>query len=109
MRPTNDCRYGQPFLEHSYTYHLTRIDHRHNFSVYNTMLHLSSLAGLEHGFQAESLAFVPQLLLAIVVIPLALAKKDLATTMFAKTFAFETFNKVLTIQVCYTTSHFGAS
>lgn len=100
MVPADDRRYGHPFIEHSYTYHLTRIDHRHNFSVYNTMLHLSSLAGLKDGFQAESLAFLPQLLLAVIVIPLALAKKDLASTMLAQTFTFVTFNKVCTSQVC---------
>ncbi|KAK4635634.1 GPI mannosyltransferase 1 [Fulvia fulva] len=100
--------YGRPFLEHSYTYHLTRIDHRHNFSVYSTILHLSSLESLDNGFQAESLAFVPQLLLAVIAIPLALAKTDLATTMLAQTFAFVTFNKVCTSQVRWVISHDGA-
>lgn len=88
-----------PFVEHSYTYHLTRIDHRHNFSVYNTMLHLSSLAGREGGFKVESLAFIPQLFLAVVAIPALLAKTDLASTMLAQTFAFVAFNKVCTSQV----------
>ncbi|EME49208.1 glycosyltransferase family 50 protein [Dothistroma septosporum NZE10] len=91
-------KYGIQFLEHSYTYHLTRIDHRHNFSIYNTMLHLSSLAGSETGLQAESLAFAPQMLLAVVAIPLILAKSDLSATMLAQTFAFVTFNKVCTSQ-----------
>ncbi|KAK4508523.1 hypothetical protein PRZ48_002262 [Zasmidium cellare] len=90
--------YGMPFVEHSYTYHLTRIDHRHNFSVYNTMLHLSSLAGGEGGFKVESLAFIPQLFLSVLAIPALLAKTDLASTMLAQTFAFVTFNKVCTSQ-----------
>jgi phosphatidylinositol glycan class M len=80
-------------------YHFTRIDHRHNFSVYNTMLHLSSLRGDEEGLRIEALAFVPQLFLAVVAIPLKLAKLDLASTMLAQTFAFVTFNKVCTSQV----------
>ncbi|TQS32096.1 hypothetical protein Golomagni_07599 [Golovinomyces magnicellulatus] len=46
----------------------------------------------------ESLAFLPQLLLSCVLIPFAIAKKDLATSMMAQTFAFVTFNKVCTSQ-----------
>lgn len=90
-----------PFIEHSYAYHLIRIDHRHNFSVYNTVLHLSSLQGKggESGFHVESLAFIPQLFLSVVVIPLSMAKKDLASSMLAQTYAFVTFNKVCTSQV----------
>ncbi|EMF17408.1 glycosyltransferase family 50 protein [Sphaerulina musiva SO2202] len=90
--------YGKPFVEHSYTYHITRIDHRHNFSVYNTLLHLSSLRGSNAGFRIESLAFIPQLSLVVLAIPLLLAKVDLASTMLIQTFAFVTFNKVCTSQ-----------
>jgi len=92
--------YGYPFLEHSYFYHLIRIDHRHNFSPYNTLLYLnSSPHATSPSFELERLAFVPQLLLSAVFIPLALAKKDLPSTMLAQTFAFVTFNKVCTSQV----------
>ncbi|KAF2223705.1 PIG-M-domain-containing protein [Elsinoe ampelina] len=90
--------YGWPFVEHSYAYHLTRIDHRHNFSVYSTLLHLRSAVGSGSGLKVEALAFVPQLFLAVVTIPLALSRKDLAGTMLAQTFAFVTFNKVCTSQ-----------
>jgi phosphatidylinositol glycan class M len=94
--------YGYPFLDHSYFYHLIRIDHRHNFSPYNTLLYLnSSPHNTSSSFELERLAFVPQLLLSAVFIPLALAKKDLPSTMLAQTFAFVTFNKVCTSQVCY--------
>jgi phosphatidylinositol glycan class M len=93
-------RYQWPFLEHSYFYHLTRIDHRHNFSPYNTMLYLNSSPAARSTLHLESLAFLPQLLLSAVLIPLTLAKKDLASTMLAQTFAFVTFNKVCTSQVC---------
>ena len=92
--------YGYPFLEHSYFYHLIRIDHRHNFSPYNTLLYLnSSPHDSPSSFEFERLAFIPQLLLSAVFIPLALAKKDLPSTMLAQTFAFVTFNKVCTSQV----------
>ena len=92
--------YSTPFLTHTYLHHLTRIDHRHNFSPYNTLLHLSSAMPSSTGsIKFESLAFVPQLVLSAVLIPLALAKKDLAGTMLAQTFAFVAFNKVCTSQV----------
>ncbi|CAK7267781.1 GPI mannosyltransferase 1 [Sporothrix epigloea] len=103
--------YGFPFLQHTYLHHVTRIDHRHNFSPYNTQLYLSSAAAVaspqtrlaEQSWLGwlpaiESLAFVPQLLLATVLLPLILAKKDLAATMLAQTFAFVAFNKVCTSQ-----------
>lgn len=92
--------YSTPFLTHTYLHHLTRIDHRHNFSPYNTLLHLSSAVPSATGaIKFESLAFFPQLTLSAVLIPVALAKKDLAGTMLAQTFAFVTFNKVCTSQV----------
>ncbi|CAG5178261.1 uncharacterized protein ALTATR162_LOCUS8612 [Alternaria atra] len=96
--------YGWPFLEHSYLYHVTRSDHRHNFSPYNTFLYLKSspkstdLEPAAPYLELERLAFLPQLLLSAVFIPLKLAKKDLPNTMLAQTFAFVTFNKVCTSQ-----------
>ncbi|EEH04683.1 GPI mannosyltransferase [Histoplasma capsulatum G186AR] len=93
--------YGLPFMQHTYLHHLTRVDHRHNFSPYNMLLYLSSSStaqGTSLGSNLESLAFIPQLALSAALIPLALAKKDLAGTMLAQTFAFVTFNKVCTSQ-----------
>ncbi|CAH0048306.1 unnamed protein product [Clonostachys solani] len=91
--------YGHPFLLHTFLHHVTRIDHRHNFSAYNTLLYLNSAdPSAPSSWHAESLAFIPQLLLACLLIPLAIAKKDLATSMLAQTFAFVTFNKVCTSQ-----------
>jgi phosphatidylinositol glycan class M len=101
------CRYGWPFLEQSYFYHLVRSDHRHNFSPYNTLLYLSSSQKFASGvdvspsLELERLAFIPQLLLSTIMIPLALAKKDLPATMLAQTFAFVAFNKVCTSQVSF--------
>ncbi|KAI3324867.1 glycosyltransferase family 50 protein [Xylariaceae sp. AK1471] len=98
--------YGMPFVTHTFLHHVTRIDHRHNFSPYNVLLYLtsslSSAAPLppqsSPWVKIESVAFAPQLLLSTVLIPLVGAKKDLATTMMAQTFAFVTFNKVCTSQ-----------
>ncbi|KAL8773697.1 MAG: hypothetical protein Q9209_001465 [Squamulea sp. 1 TL-2023] len=86
--------YSKPFLQHTFLYHLTRIDHRHNFSPYNTLLHLSSAASDKvSNLKLESLAFIPQIAISAILIPVALAKKDLAGTMLAQTFAFVAFNK----------------
>ncbi|KAI4597620.1 GPI mannosyltransferase 1 [Pestalotiopsis sp. 9143b] len=96
--------YGHDFLQHTFLHHVTRIDHRHNFSPYNMLLYLASAqshlgpAAAPLGLKIESVAFVPQLLLSCVLIPLVGAKKDLPTTMLAQTFAFVTFNKVCTSQ-----------
>ncbi|KAJ5970049.1 hypothetical protein N7501_006297 [Penicillium viridicatum] len=89
-------QYGQPFLHHTFFHHLTRIDHRHNFSPYSTLLYLSAAGGAETRF--EALAFLPQLILVVVALPLVLAKKNLTTAMLAQTFTFVTFNKVCTSQ-----------
>lgn len=95
--------YGQPFIQHTYLHHLTRIDHRHNFSPYNTLLYLSAASEdvQSEGIKFESIAFFPQLFLSAFAIPLALAKRSLPGAMLAQTFAFVTFNKVCTSQVCH--------
>jgi phosphatidylinositol glycan class M len=49
-------------------------------------------------FDFSRLAFLPQLLLSTLLIPLPHAQLDLPTTLLAQTFAFVTFNKVCTSQ-----------
>jgi len=90
--------YGAPYIEHSWSYHLTRLDHRHNFSLYSTLLHFTSSPGFHLSMPIERWAFIPQLVLSAILIPIAMAKKDLAATMLCQTFAFVTFNKVCTSQ-----------
>ncbi|PUU82699.1 PIG-M-domain-containing protein [Tuber borchii] len=90
--------YASPFLQHTYLHHLSRVDHRHNFSPYNTLLHLTSSPMGHSSTPFGSIPFLPQLLLSGLVIPLAFAKHDLPVTMFAQTFAFVSFNKVCTSQ-----------
>ncbi|OHE99892.1 FHA domain-containing protein [Colletotrichum orchidophilum] len=85
--------YGTPFLVQTYFHHVTRIDHRHNFSPYNVLLYLTSAFPSTATIRIESVAFLPQILLSTMLIPFGLAKKDLATSMMAQTFAFVTFNK----------------
>ncbi|KAJ5895667.1 hypothetical protein N7495_007358 [Penicillium taxi] len=89
-------QYRMPFLQHTFFHHVTRIDHRHNFSPYSTLLYLTAAGGTDSHF--EALAFLPQLLLAVIAIPIILAKKSLTTAMLVQTFTFVTFNKVCTSQ-----------
>ena len=92
--------YGGDYIQHAWTHHVSRLDHRHNFSPYHLTLYLSS-ALPQQAMAITKLAFVPQLVLVGAVIPLALIGKDLSTTMFAQTFAFVAFNKVCTSQVLH--------
>lgn len=94
--------YGFEFLYHSYIYHFTRLDHRHNFSVYNVLLYykssMDSTNGVIMASNIERYAFVPQLLLSAIILPLMFAKQDLISCLFIQTFTFVTFNKVMTSQ-----------
>ncbi|KAJ3354993.1 hypothetical protein HDU83_004164 [Entophlyctis luteolus] len=88
--------YGHEFLEHTYLYHITRQDHRHNFSAYFYYLYLAStssdskLSGL--------LAFAPQVAVSSFVAISAAKHGDIAFALFAQTFAFVMLNKVVTSQ-----------
>lgn len=106
--------YGAEFIEHTFLYHFTRTDHRHNFSVYNTLLYYSSsLTPIGSNttvntpppstlpISTERLAFAPQLLLSTLLLPLlpsTTTPNNLPTTLLAQTLAFVTFNKVCTSQ-----------
>ncbi|KAL7275361.1 GPI mannosyltransferase 1 [Rhizina undulata] len=90
--------YGTPFIQETYLHHLSRVDHRHNFSPYNILLYLVSSPTGHSSFPYASIPFLPQLLISGVFLPLAFAKWDLPSTMFTQTFAFVTFNKVCTSQ-----------
>lgn len=89
--------YGREYLDHSWIHHLIRLDHRHNFSVYSTVMYYASANSGER-FAFEQWAFVPQLLLSGIVLPLAFARTDLAKTMAVQTITFVAFNKVCTSQ-----------
>ncbi|CCJ31145.1 unnamed protein product, partial [Pneumocystis jirovecii] len=91
--------YGMPFLNHTYFYHLIRIDHRHNFSPYHLWLYyVSSPIKSSFHIPISFVSFIPQVLLSTCLIPIALAKKNLSGSIFSQTFAFVTFNKVCTSQ-----------
>lgn len=102
--------YGYGFIYHLYLYHFTRLDHRHNFSLYNMALYYKSAAEFLHptdfstsalgqlAGKIEQFAFVPQMLISVVCVPFALARENLLACFFVQTFAFVTYNKVITSQ-----------
>ncbi|CAE6366861.1 unnamed protein product [Rhizoctonia solani] len=94
--------WGYPFLEHTYLYHLTRRDHRHNFSPYFYPIYLNYGGGSSDSLASRMLqnplfSFVPQMALCVVS-GLLLGKRDLSFAWFVQTMVFVTFNKVCTSQ-----------
>ncbi|WVN86765.1 uncharacterized protein L203_101937 [Cryptococcus depauperatus CBS 7841] len=94
--------WGQPFLEQTYLYHLTRLDHRHNFSPYFYPIYLSLfsvpsalpmwlLSVLRHPLTS----FLPQLSLICLV---AFSSIPFELAIFLQTALFVVFNKVCTSQ-----------
>ncbi|OSD08606.1 glycosyltransferase family 50 protein [Trametes coccinea BRFM310] len=99
--------WGQPFLEESYLYHLTRLDHRHNFSPYFYLVYLtypSDTLTPEPVFWKRLLrspltSFVPQMALTLGTgLLFGRRREDLVFAWFVQTFVFVVFNKVCTSQ-----------
>jgi len=87
--------YGEPFINESYIYHVSRKDIRHNFSVYFYMLYLTvefDDIGL------NLLTFLPQVLLVLAITYRFNNIYELNFSLFCQTGVFVTFNKVVTAQ-----------
>lgn len=82
--------YGYEFLEHTYLYHVSRSDIKHNFSIFFYMLYLSGT------WWQSLICFVVQVLLILVIS--SKFSSDLPFTFFLLTISFVTFNKVATSQ-----------
>ena len=88
--------YGWKFIDEAYLYHISRKDTRHNFSAYFYMLYLTVE---DDDIGINLLTFLPQ-----VILLLAVAKQfgshpnDIPFCLFAQTFIFVAYNKVVTSQ-----------
>lgn len=88
--------FGAEYLQEALLYHLTRKDHRHNFSPYFYLFYTDAVLKLPQNF--ELFVFLPQFLVFIMA-GIKFGRKDLAYSCFIITFIFVTFNKVITSQV----------
>ncbi|KAI0372911.1 glycosyltransferase family 50 protein [Pilatotrama ljubarskyi] len=99
--------WGQPFLQESYLYHLTRLDHRHNFSPYFYLVYLTYPSEpftpepvlWKRLLRSPLTSFVPQMTLALGTgLLFGRRREDLVFAWFVQTFVFVVFNKVCTSQ-----------
>ncbi|KAK8869711.1 hypothetical protein IAR55_000279 [Kwoniella newhampshirensis] len=106
--------WGQPFLEHTYLYHLHRLDHRHNFSPYFYPIYLSFFPSSSSGFSPDQYSsrmqllttilrhpltsFLPQITLVLLAGFVLTPVTGLEVAMFVQTATFVVFNKVCTSQ-----------
>jgi GPI mannosyltransferase 1 subunit M len=83
--------YGIQALTEGVLYHIGRVDHRHNYSMwwYPIYLHRLQLSG--------KLLFIPQALLLLLT-SIGRRGDALGWTLFIQTYIFVTFNKVITAQ-----------
>ena len=87
-------------MQETYLYHISRKDHRHNFSLYFYPLYLSHFEGNTPSFFSlfgAAGSFIPQFGIVLVLGAL-LAKRDIFLACFAQTFTFVMMNKVVTSQ-----------
>ncbi|BGP33799.1 GPI mannosyltransferase 1 [Rhodotorula toruloides] len=96
--------FGEPFLQETFLYHLSRLDHRHNFSPYFYPYYLSlspspqsTSSSLQLLARHPLAAFLPQLALSL-GLGFLFGAHDLPYAWLVQTFAFVAFNKVCTSQ-----------
>lgn len=87
--------YGEQYIEEAFLYHFSRIDTRHNFSVYFYLLYI----GADFHIPGLSVAtFGPQLILVLALGYKFRNRFDVPFALFTQTVVFVTFNKVVTSQ-----------
>jgi phosphatidylinositol glycan class M len=89
-------QYGQVALDEGLLYHLSRVDHRHNYSIFWYSIYLTR-AQMTNMNVVGRLLLVPQFVL-LVVSSLGLAPYDLGLALFVQTYLFVSLNKVITAQ-----------
>ncbi|KAK4686423.1 GPI mannosyltransferase 1 subunit M, partial [Tremellales sp. Uapishka_1] len=96
--------WGHPFLHHTFLHHLTRLDHRHNFSPYFYPIYLSLFPSsdptstLSTFLRHPLTSFLPQATIVLLSGFVLTRKAGLVFTMFIQTTLFVIFNKVCTSQ-----------
>jgi len=88
--------YGWQYIQESFLYHFSRIDTRHNFSVFFYQLYL--LSGVPFRFLGL-LTSMPQVVVVFVYgLVYGSKHKHVPLAMFAQAYAFVIFNRVVTSQ-----------
>jgi len=89
--------YGEVALQEGLLYHFSRVDHRHNYSMYWYWIYLAlAKAGSNLGFMGRML-LLPQVIL-LLYSSLGIASHNLGLALFVQTYLFVTHNKVITAQ-----------
>jgi phosphatidylinositol glycan class M len=99
-------------MEHTYLYHVGRLDHRHNFSAYFYPIYQAMFSANTKLSQPKSIlntlaaiarhpvsAFIPQMVATMTAGVVLAWRYDFGFACFVQTVIFVTFNKVCTSQV----------
>jgi phosphatidylinositol glycan class M len=89
--------YGDIALQEGLLYHFSRVDHRHNYSMYWYWIYLARAQTATNMALMGRLLLLPQLVL-LVYSSLGIAPYNLGLAVFVQTFLFVTHNKVITAQ-----------
>jgi phosphatidylinositol glycan class M len=91
--------YGSEALTEGLLYHFSRVDHRHNYSIFWYGVYLARASATSGTSMAllGRLLFLPQVLL-LVYTSLEIAPTDLGLALFCQTYLFVILNKVITAQ-----------
>eukprot|EP00980_Cylindrotheca_fusiformis_P006692 scaffold1398_cov116-Cylindrotheca_fusiformis.AAC.9 len=89
--------YGEKALEEGLLYHFSRVDHRHNYSMYWYWIYLAIARTGTNLKLIGRLLLIPQAVL-LLYSSLGIASHNLGLALFVQTYLFVTHNKVITAQ-----------